>query len=242
MVHSSSDSEHVSEVDTAILDAELFIKYQAPEKALERLRNALELNPRSIPLRERLRELAISSKQTDEAARQCLGLANIYIEREDFNTAHERLLEAKHLDPRINIAGGLEAIRRARRPDLSPALIPTDSIVRRTYATLAGDLAVISVFDAVQVLENAKLTGELVLNGDLKTGRVFFNEGRIVDAESGSTKGVAGFRHIVEITNGSFEFQKSATTFPVAIQASSNTNLLLDTLRQLDESALDEES
>ena len=99
MVNSRSDSEHVSEVDTAILDAELFIKYKAPEKALERLRTALELNPRSIPLRERLREIAISSKQTEEAARQCLGLATIYIEREDFNTAHERLLEAKHLDP-----------------------------------------------------------------------------------------------------------------------------------------------
>ena len=242
MVNSRSDSEHVSEVDTAILDAELFIKYKAPEKALERLRTALELNPRSIPLRERLREIAISSKQTEEAARQCLGLASIYIEREDFNTAHERLLEAKHLDPRINIAGGLEAIRRARRPDLSPAATPTESTVGRSYATLAGDLAVISVFDAVQVLENAKLTGELVLNGDSKTGRVFFNEGRIVDAESGGAKGVAGFHHIVEITNGSFEFQKSATTFPVTIQALSNTNLLLDTLRQLDESTLEEET
>ena len=242
MVNSRSDSEHVSEVDTAILDAELFIKYKAPEKALERLRTALELNPRSIPLRERLREIAISSKQTEEAARQCLGLATIYIEREDFNTAHERLLEAKHLDPRINIAGGLEAIRRARRPDLSPAAIPSESPVARNYATLAGDLAVISVFDAVQVIENAKLTGELVLNSDSTTGRVFFNEGRIVDAESGATKGVAGFRHVVEMTNGSFEFQRSTGTFPVTIEALSNTNLLLDTLRQLDESTLEEET
>lgn len=239
MVNSQSESEHVSEVDTAILDAELFIKYKAPEKAMERLRGALESNPRSIPLRERLREISITSKHTEEAARQCLGLASIYIEREDFNTAHERLLEAKQLDPRINIAGGLEAIRRARRPDLSPAATPTESTLGRTYATLAGDLAAISVFDAVQVLENAKLTGELLLTGDSKTGRVFFNEGRIVDAESAGAKGEAGFRRIVEITNGSFEFQKSAATFPVTIQALSNTNLLLDTLRQLDESALE---
>jgi tetratricopeptide (TPR) repeat protein len=235
-----AESEHVSEVDTAILDAELFIKYKAPEKAMARLRSALERNPRSIPLRERLREVSITSKHTEEAARQCLGLASIYIEREDFNTAHERLLEAKQLDPRINIAGGLEAIRRARRPDLSPAAAaPTESALGRAYPTLAGDLASISVFDAVQVLENAKLTGELVLTGDSKTGHVFFNEGRIVDAESAGAKGEAGFRRIVEITNGSFEFQKSVTTFPVAIEALSNTNLLLDTLRQLDESALE---
>jgi tetratricopeptide (TPR) repeat protein len=239
MANSQSESEHVSDVDTAILDAELFIKYKAPEKAIERLRSALELNPRSIPLRERLREISISSKHNEEGARQCLGLASIYIEREDFNTAHERLLEAKHLDPRINIAGGLEAIRRARRPDLVPAATPTESTVGRTYATLAGDLAAISIFDAVQVLENAKLTGELLLTGESKTGRVFFNDGRIVDAESAGVKGEAGFRRIVEITNGSFEFQKSVAGFPVNIQTLSNTNLILDTLRQLDESALE---
>lgn len=242
MVNSRSESEHISEVDTAILDAELFIRYKAPEKAMERLRTALESNPRSIPLRERLREISITAKHTDEAARQCLGLASIYIAREDFNTAHERLLEAKQLDPRINIAGGLEAIRRARRPDLSPAASPTESKLGRTYATLAGDLAHISVFDAVQVLENAKLTGELLLTGESKTGRVFFNEGRIVDAESAGEKGEAGFRRIVEITDGSFEFQKSVDIFPVTIQAPSNTNLLLDTLRLLDESSLEGES
>jgi hypothetical protein len=241
MVNSRSESEHVSEVDTAILDAELFIKYKAPEKAVERLQTALELNPRSIPLRERLREISITSKHLEEAARQCLGLATIYIEREDFSTAHERLLEAKHLDPRINIAAGLEAIRRARRPDLSPAATPTETIGGRAYATLAGDLAVISVFDAVQVLENAKLSGELILTSDSKSGRIFFNEGRIVDAESAGAKGVAGFHGIVEMSNGSFEFQKSTAIYPVTIDALSNTNLLLDTLRQLDESAVDED-
>jgi tetratricopeptide (TPR) repeat protein len=240
MLKSQSESEHENEVDTAILDAELFLKYKAPEKAMKRLLSALETNPRSIPLRERLREISIIFKHTDEAARQCLGLASIYIAREDLNTAHERLLEAKQLDPRINIAGGLEAIRRARRPDLSPVATPIESTLGRTYATLAGDLAAISVFDAVQVLENAKLTGELLLTGDSNSGRVFFNDGKIVDAESGGDKGEAGFRRIVEITNGSFEFQKSAQPFPVTIQALSNTNLLLDTLRLLDESSLEE--
>ncbi|MGH9967755.1 MAG: DUF4388 domain-containing protein [Pyrinomonadaceae bacterium] len=229
------DSEHVSEVDTAILDADLFLKYKAPEKAIERLRTALEGHPRSIPLREHLRQVAATYKHTDEAARQCLGLASIYIEREDFNTAHERLLEAKQLDPRINIAGGLEAIRRARRPDLSPVASSTESAFEKRFATLAGDLSAISVFDAVQVIENAKLTGALDLTGEVTSGRVLFNDGKIVDAESGIAKGEAGFRQIVEISTGSFEFHKSPQEHPVVIQALSNTNLLLDTLRQLDE-------
>jgi hypothetical protein len=56
-----------------------------------------------------------------------------------------------------------------------------------------------------------------------------------VDAEAAGATGELGFRQIVEITVGGFEFQKSAEGFPVAIQSLSNTNLILDTLSKLDE-------
>ncbi len=233
MPNPSTPEEHVSEVDTALLDADLFLKYQAPDRAIKRLRTALETNPRSIPLRERLREVGIAHQQKEEAARQCLALASLYIERDEFDSAYDRLLEAKQLDARINIAGGLEAIRRARRPDLKPD--PVSSAAPKSYATLAGDLSVISVFDAIQVIENAKLTGALDLTNDKSGGRVLFNAGKIVDAESGGANGEVGFRRVVEIASGSFDFRKSASEFPVAITALSNTNLILDTLRQLDE-------
>ena len=138
---SSSSSEHVSEVDTALLDAELFLKYKAPERAFKRLRTALERNSRSIPLRERIREVCIVQKQSEEAARQCLALASLYVERDDFDNAYERLLEAKQLDKRINIAAGLEAIRRARRPDLGPqAGAAAQQTTGARGATLAGEI------------------------------------------------------------------------------------------------------
>jgi hypothetical protein len=235
MPNPSSQSEHVSEVDTALLDAELFIKYQAPERAIKRLREALETNPRSILLRERTREICIVNKVTDEAARQCLALARLYIERDEFDNAYDRLLEAKRFDERINIAGGLEAIRRARRPDLRPEAAPAQVSERGPLVTLAGDLTAINVFDAIQVIENARLTGTLLLSNDAQSGRVLFNDGQIVDAESGDAIGELGFRQIVEITTGGFEFQRSAAGFPVTIQAASNTNLILDALRQFDE-------
>ena len=230
-----SQTEPAGEVETALLDAELFVKYHAPERAIKRLRLALERSPRSIQLRERLREVAAAHKHLDEAARQCLALASLYIEREDFDTAHDRLLEAKQLDPRINIAAGLEAIRRSRRPDLRPAPQASEAKSERVNVTLAGNLGVISVFDSIQVIENAKLTGVLTLTNEVETGRVLFTEGTIVDADCAGEKGEAGFRQIVEITSGAFEFQKSAQGFPTNIQAASNTNLILDTLRLLDE-------
>jgi hypothetical protein len=235
MPNPPAPSEHVSEVDTALLDAELFIKYQAPERAIKRLRTALEGNARSIPLRERMREICIAQKQSEEAARQCLALARLYVERDEFDYAYDRLLEAKQLDPRINIAGGLEAIRRARRPDLRPEAAATPASPQGPRVTLAGDLTAINVFDAIQLIESAKLTGTLLLTNDTQFGRVLFNDGRIVDAEAAGATGEPGFRQIVEITSGSFEFQKSAAGFQVKIQALSNTNLILDTLRQLDE-------
>src|SRR5436190_6199382 len=140
-------------VEAAILDADLFVKYKAPQRAIERLQEAITHWPRSIVLREKLREIAFSHEREDEAARQCLVLVNLYISRENFEAAHERLLEARHIDPRINIAPGLEAIRRARRPDLQPhatAAAPPATVASRPV-TFAGDLSTVSIFDAVQV-------------------------------------------------------------------------------------------
>ena len=237
MKDAQSKAEPVGEIESALLDAELFVKYGSYERAIKRLRTALDRTPRSIPLRERLREVAAGHRQPEEAARQCLALASLYIERDDFDTAHDRLLEAKHLDQRINIAAGLEAIRRARRPDLRPSTEPQERPSEKPTATLAGDLSAISAFDAIQVIENARLTGTLTLVSHALSGQLFFNEGNIVDADCGGKKGEAGFRQIVEITTGSFEFQKSSGSYPVTIQAASNTNLILDTLRHLDEKA-----
>ena len=222
-------------IEAALLDADLFVKYKAPQRAIERLQEAVAHYPRSIVLREKLREIAISHEHEDEAARQCLLLVNLYISRENFEAAHERLLEAKHIDPRINIAPGLEAIRRARRPDLHQhATPPPPTLVRRT-ATFAGDLSIISIFDAVQVIENSRLTGTLSIESAGREGRVLFNEGQIVGAECGALTGADAFRLVVEATSGAFDFEKSEAVFPVTIQARSNTNLILDTLRQSDE-------
>jgi tetratricopeptide (TPR) repeat protein len=220
MAVTESQTEHVSEVEAALLDAELFMKYQAPERAIKRLRTALELNTRSIKLRERLREVCAAQKHPEEAARQCLALASLYIEREDFDTAYDRLLEAKQLDQRINIASGLEA---------------AEPVFERKHFTLAGDLSAVSVFDAMQVIENARLNGVLTLSGKGHEGQVKFNDGRIVDASCAGESGEKGFQRVVEITSGTFEFQKTAEQFSVQIQALSNTNLILDTLRLLDE-------
>src|SRR6185436_7932895 len=119
--------EAVGEVETALLDADLFLKYGSADRAMKRLKAALERAPRSITLRERMREIAAAHKHPEEAARHCLALASLYIERDNFDAAHDRLLEAKQLDNRISIASGLEAIRRARHPEAKTEAPPPRS-------------------------------------------------------------------------------------------------------------------
>lgn len=220
-------------VESVLLDADLFVKYRAPEKAFSLLRESMERSPRSIPLREKMREICISQKNRDEAAKQCLALVSLYIGREDFDLAYDRLQEAKLLDPRISVASGLDAIRRARRPDFATNRDKSPQKVR-TDVTFAGNLAFVSIFDAVQVIENSKMTGLLVIKSDLHLGSVSFNEGKIVDAESGQHNGTAAFREIIELNSGTFEFSTSDHEFQVVIVVSSNTNFLLDVLTELD--------
>lgn len=219
-------------IESVLLDADLFVKYSSPERAFDLLRDAIDRSPRSIGLREKMRDICVRQKNLNEAARQCLALVSLYIGREDFDLAYDRLQEAKLLDPRISVAPGLEAIRRARRPEFATA--PKTSQVVRTDLTFAGNLAYVSIFDAVQVIENSKMTGLLVVKSDLHLANVSFNDGRIVDAECNGHNGVAAFRMIVEIGSGTFEFSTSDHEFPIVINVTNNTNFLLDVLTELD--------
>ncbi len=220
-------------IESVLLDADLFVKYRSPEKAFALLRGCIERSPRSIALREKMREICISQKNLDEAAKQCLALVNLYIGREDFDVAYDRLQEAKLLDPRISVAPGLEAIRRARRPDFALSREKTPQKVR-TDVTFAGNLAFVNIFDAVQVIENSRMTGLLVIKSDLHLASVSFNEGKIVDADANGHNGKTAFREIIEIAVGTFEFSTTENEFPVVIVVSSNTNFLLDALTELD--------
>ena len=242
MNNDAKEREPIGEIETALLDADLFLKYGAADRAMKRLKTALERAPRSISLRERMREIAASHKHPEEAARHCLALASLYIERDNFDAAHDRLLEAKQLDSRISIASGLEAIRRARHPErrTEPAAAKTKA-THRASATFGGDLSVISIFDAIQAIENSRQSGSLTLQNSTQTGKVFFNDGQIVGAECGKLVAHDAFRQIVEITGGTFDFERSIKPYPVTIEAASNTNLILDSLRQMDEESVNSE-
>ena len=69
MKDAHTDTGYSEDVETALLDVELFLKYKSHTRAIARLQEAIKNNPHAIKLRERLREVALANNQPEEAAR-----------------------------------------------------------------------------------------------------------------------------------------------------------------------------
>jgi hypothetical protein len=107
----------------------------------------------------------------------------------------------------------------------------------RGRSGLLGNFAVVSLFDIIQIIENNKLTGALVIISSVARGEIHFNGGLIVGAKSGSDEGQNALVSFLDVTEGTFVFNGSETGFERTIQASSNMGLMLDLLRFKDEEA-----
>jgi tetratricopeptide (TPR) repeat protein len=222
------------DVESVILDAELLIKYQMPERGIAALEQALDRHPTNIRLREKLMELYVQNQMLDQAAGQCLALSGLYVRAGDFDEANRCLLEARQLNPRVAVTSRLQEIRRvqqSRQRQAAPAAAQT-----QTRATLAGNLSDISIFDVVQMLETNRLTGTLAVTRHEFSGKIYLNEGLIVNATIGPTVGLAAFKQLIqEASTGYFTFDKSPVPFAREIETGNNTSLILDLLREYDE-------
>jgi hypothetical protein len=218
---------HGVDVEGAIIDADLLVKYRLVNRAIETLLEASQAAPRNVALREKLREIYIDTNRLSDAAQLCMDLSALYIAAEKFELANERLLEAKRLDPRVSITARLNQLESGKA-GAAPA-------GRSSSKSITGDLADISIFDIVQILENSRMTGTLGLRDGLKGGNIYLNDGQVVDATYGQSVGIEAFSELVDFPNGTFEFEKSSTPFQQRIESNSNTSLILDVLREKDE-------
>lgn len=220
---------HGIDVEGAIIDADLLVKYRLVNRAIETLQEAIKAAPRNIALREKLREIYIDNNRLSDAAQLCMDLSTLYITSEKLELANERLLEAKRLDPRVSITARLNQLEGGRPP------VPVPGVGRGGAKSITGDLADINIFDIMQILENSRMTGALAIKSGPLSGNVYFNEGQIVDAVYGQMVGLEAFAELIDFTEGQFEFEKSPTRFQQRIESSSNTSMILDVLRDKDE-------
>jgi len=121
-------------------------------------------------------------------------------------------------------------------PAIEPA-VTARSGQRKEPDMLTGNFAVVSMFDVIQIIENNRLGGALSVDSLAANGEIQFDAGQIVGARSGVNTGVDALKHFLDVTEGSFEFRRSSTSYQRTIQAGSNMSLMLDLLRVKDEEA-----
>src|SRR5687768_4354462 len=195
---------HGIDIEGAIIDADLLVKYRLVNRAIETLQEAVRVAPRNIPLREKLREIYVDSSRLSDAAQECMDLASLYVSNEKLELANERLLEAKRLDPRVSITARLRALEGGSKAQPGPTL--PGGAGAAGMKTITGDLADINIFDIVQILENSKMTGTLSLKSAKLSGNVYMNDGLVVDAIIGQKIGLDAFSELIDINEGAFEF------------------------------------
>jgi CheY-like chemotaxis protein len=104
---------------------------------------------------------------------------------------------------------------------------------------LSGDLSHLDLAGVVQMLEQSRQTGALHINAAHADGIIFFEAGEIFHAECGALFGDEAVLHIVKTCNttekGVYKFIYGATA-PQRTVLRSATDLLLDAMRELDES------
>ena len=80
VVQQKYDAPTESAIEAALTDAELFVSYNVPSKAVPPLEAALPLAPKDITLNQRLATLYARAERWADAARMCENLSNIYRE------------------------------------------------------------------------------------------------------------------------------------------------------------------
>lgn len=233
-----------ADVEGVLLDVELLTKYRMFDRAVATLEEALALAPKNLQLREKVCAIAIEQGLRQKAIEHLLTLSSLYIDAGKLEQANSALLHAKRLNPQLSITSRLHAIREIEAPKPPPPPPPSNAAVagfaypnqyRSTPKVMSGDLSSVSLFDVVQVVENSRITGIITINSTNTGGRLYFNDGMIADAETGTIRGVEAFKRFADVQEGTFDVEKSLVEFKQNIKTTSNTSLILDVLRELDE-------
>jgi tetratricopeptide (TPR) repeat protein len=83
----------------AIVDAESFRKLRLYPKAIEALHIALEIDPRSLDIREKLRELLAESGDAASAQQESINVAQLHFEAGNLGHAEALLVQVLEVDP-----------------------------------------------------------------------------------------------------------------------------------------------
>jgi hypothetical protein len=188
-----------------------------------------------LKLRFRVRNAVIETDGEVRYSMPQVGMGVRFINlKPEHRAVLECLIEGKPMPERPAPAPPLNDIQKNV---LEPPNIYIPSAYTPAQNVLLGNFAIVSMFDVIQMIENSKLTGALVITSPMVRGEMHFNDGQIVGAKAGSSSGSEAITKMLDADEGGFEFKKSDYSYPHTIRATSNMALLIDLLRVKDEEA-----
>lgn len=184
-----------------------------------------------LKLKFRVRDVLIETQGEVRYSMPQVGMGVRFINlRPEHQAVLESLIEGKPM-PEVNMLA-----QPAAEPPGAEAAEPAASY-QASRNVLLGNFAIVSMFDVIQMVENSRLTGALVITSPAAVGEIHFNEGQIVGAKAGPSGGTEAIMKLLDASEGVFEFKKEDAEYPRTIQTTSNMALLLDLLRVKDEEA-----
>jgi tetratricopeptide (TPR) repeat protein len=127
-VYGTSSFDARAHARKAIVDADSFRKLRLFPKAIETLHIALEIDPRSIEIRSRLRDILIESGDREGAIAETVNLAALFMDRSDAGQAEPLLREVLTVEPgHAAAAAMLEQVRAGTAYAAGPAQDTTNT-------------------------------------------------------------------------------------------------------------------
>ena len=127
-VHQSYDPPTEKAIESALTDAELYVSYNVPSKAIPPLEAALPLAPQDVALNQRLASLYARAERYADAARMYQNLSQIYEELGHPNEAAKYLGSGKEIcAARACVGGDTSSSRRAAGSKTNLAAAPAEA-------------------------------------------------------------------------------------------------------------------
>ena len=144
--------------------------------------------------------------------------------------------------PVLQLVSGERSPQETARPAYTYTTNPLASTVAlpEEDVFLSGHLGRITPFDVVQIVESNSLTGRLDFLTTPVPGAIFFRDGHIVAAISGSKRGHDALRAVFTSDPSPFRVVVTEHLPAEEFKVINNTGLLLDIIREIDEAAENE--
>lgn len=226
------------DVSATILDAELLAKYQMLDRALDLLNRAISNNPNPIPFLEKGFFLCGEYGRRDRQMAFALPLAKLLQAQGQNERAAYFLNEARRSDVPTPSPAVRKSVTSKPAKNGQPDFLESVSapVLDDPDVILVSRTSKVSIFEIIQMIENSRYTAVIDISGTEADGQIRFNAGAIADAETlAGVRGQDALRSFVSLQTGFMSVKIVDQEFDPTITASSNTSLVLDLLREIDE-------